>query len=182
MDMLITEYSCELVADHHSHGSGRYGIRIMLTGDISAVFPYLNTALDQTWYDHENRVLIGTGRDYRCAFRPHEIQVAVNADPSTMPGIVGEVVELVNQIWEERDCIVPSFTERKLPPVYDIFKFLPRTNCKQCGYISCLAFAADLRDSKVLLGQCPPMSQPENVGVRQQITALFPSDQTSRGN
>ena len=174
MDRLITEYRCELVADHHSHGSGRYGIRIMLTGDISAVFPYLNTALDQTWYDHENRVLIGTGRDYRCAFRPHEIQVAVNADPSTMPGIVGEVVELVNQIWEERDYILPSFTERKLPPVYDIFKFLPRTNCKACGEETCFNFALKLVAAQATLALCTPLyEQAAFEAQRGQLESLL---------
>ncbi|UCH43828.1 MAG: hypothetical protein JSW16_04640 [Dehalococcoidales bacterium] len=182
MGNLITEYRCELVANPHSHGSGRYGIRVMLTNDISTVFPYLNAVLDGTWYDHENSIFIGMVRRYRCAFRPHEIQVAANADPTTMPLIVSEVVSQVNQVWEERDGIEPSFTERKLPPVYHIFRLLPRTNCKQCGYTTCLAFAADLRDDKVLLQQCPPLSRPENKGIRRQIVALFPSGLETGGN
>ena len=180
MGNLITEYRCELVADHHSHGSGRYGIRVMLTEDISPVFPYLNAVLNNTWYDHENSIFIGMVGRYRCAFRPHEIQVAANADPTTMPLIVSEVVSQVNQVWEDRDGIDPSFIERKLPPVYDIFKLLPRTNCKQCGYTTCLAFSADLRDGRVSLEHCPLMLKPENAGARQQIAALFPSEQATQ--
>jgi len=182
MSNLITEYRCELVPNPHSHGSGRYGIRVMLTGDISPVFPYLNAVLDGTWYDHENSIFIGMVGRYRCAFRHHEIQVAANADPTTMPLIVSEVVNQVNQVWEKRDGIEPSFTERKLPPVYHVFKLLPGTNCKKCGYTTCLAFAADLRDGKVLLRQCPLLSQPENEGIRQQIITLFSSYQMTQGN
>ena len=54
----------------------------MLPGDITTVLPYLNSVFDDTWYDHENRVLIGTGSNRRCAFRPHEIRVATIAEPS----------------------------------------------------------------------------------------------------
>jgi len=176
VDRLITDFRFELVEDHHSHGSGRYGVRVMLPGDISAAFPYLNTMLEDTWYDHENRILIGTGNNRRYAFRPHEIRVAVIADPSKVSYVVGEVVDLVNRVWEERDQITPSFGRSKLPAVYDIFKLLPRTNCKQCGYPSCLALAADLRSDPELLEQCPSLSQVEWTANREQITALFSPD------
>jgi len=58
-DRLITDYRFELVEDHHSAGSGRYGVRIVLPADISACFPYLNAVLDDPVYDHENCILIG---------------------------------------------------------------------------------------------------------------------------
>jgi ArsR family metal-binding transcriptional regulator len=148
----------------------------MLPGDISAAFPYLNTVLDNTWYDHENRVLIGTGNNRRCAFRPHEIRVSVIADTSKASRIASEVVGLVNLIWQERDHIAPRFSRSKLPAVYDIFKLLPWTNCKQCGYPTCLAFAADLCSGVVLLEQCPSLSQVEWAGNREHIAALFSSD------
>jgi len=48
---LITNYQFELVEDHHHPGSGKYSVRIMLPGDISEAFPYLNTVLDDTKYD-----------------------------------------------------------------------------------------------------------------------------------
>lgn len=168
---LINSYEFELVEDHHSHGSGRYGLRIMLPNDISDSFPYLNTILDDTIYDHENGILIGVSNRRRYAFRPHEIQVGM-VDPSKASSIVNEVVALVNRVWEERDSITPSLSERKLPATYDIFKLLPRTNCKQCGYPSCLAFAAEVRSQAVPLEQCSLLSQPEYLSNREQIVAL----------
>jgi hypothetical protein len=56
---LITNYQFRLVEDHHPTGSGRYGVRIILPDDIIASFPYLNTVLDDTLYDHENCILTG---------------------------------------------------------------------------------------------------------------------------
>ncbi|MBN2137160.1 MAG: acetyl-CoA decarbonylase/synthase complex subunit gamma [Sedimentisphaerales bacterium] len=40
----------------------------------------------------------------------------------------------------------------------DIFKLLPKTNCKKCGMPTCLAFAMALAQKKVKLDDCPDAS------------------------
>jgi acetyl-CoA decarbonylase/synthase complex subunit gamma len=40
----------------------------------------------------------------------------------------------------------------------EIFKLLPKTNCKKCGQPTCLAFAMALAQKKVSLDQCPDAS------------------------
>ncbi|MEW6102869.1 MAG: acetyl-CoA decarbonylase/synthase complex subunit gamma [bacterium] len=37
----------------------------------------------------------------------------------------------------------------------EIFKHLPKTNCKECGFPTCLAFAMQLASSKVEVSKCP---------------------------
>ncbi len=39
-----------------------------------------------------------------------------------------------------------------------IYKLLPKTNCKDCGYPTCLAFAMKLAAQQVELGDCPHVS------------------------
>ncbi|MGA2269596.1 MAG: acetyl-CoA decarbonylase/synthase complex subunit gamma [Bryobacteraceae bacterium] len=39
-----------------------------------------------------------------------------------------------------------------------IFKLLPNTNCRECGYPTCLAFAMKLAAGKESLDKCPPAS------------------------
>jgi len=41
----------------------------------------------------------------------------------------------------------------------DIFKLLPRTNCKDCGIPTCLAFAMQLAAGKIELEKCPHVSE-----------------------
>ncbi|MBN2072551.1 MAG: acetyl-CoA decarbonylase/synthase complex subunit gamma [Actinobacteria bacterium] len=41
----------------------------------------------------------------------------------------------------------------------DIFKKLPKTNCKDCGFPTCLAFAMQLAAGKVELEKCPHVSE-----------------------
>jgi ArsR family metal-binding transcriptional regulator len=172
-DNIITDYQHELIEDHHSFGSGRYGLRVMLPMDISPAFPYLNAVLDDTIYDHENSILIGFSNRKRYAFRPHEIQLGMVADPSDVSGIIKEVVDLVNRVWKDRKSIEPNLTERKIPPVFEIYQMLPRTNCKECGYPTCLAFAADLRNGKVTPEDCIKLSKPEFQESREKINSIF---------
>jgi ArsR family metal-binding transcriptional regulator len=172
---LIADYRFELIEDHHSPGSGRYGVRVILSADISASFPYLNTVLDDALYDHENSILIGVNNRRRYAFRPKEIQVGMVKDPSEASSIVDEVIRLVNQVWEDHGRITPSLRECKLPAVYDIYKLLPGTNCKECGYSTCLACAADIRNGVISLERCPLLSKPEYAQNREKMRTLFSS-------
>ncbi len=41
----------------------------------------------------------------------------------------------------------------------EIFKLLPKTNCKKCGLPTCLAFAMALAQKRVKLDDCPDVSQ-----------------------
>ncbi len=45
----------------------------------------------------------------------------------------------------------------------DIFKLLPKTNCKKCGCPTCLAFAMKLAQKQTSLDQCPDVSEVSKV-------------------
>ncbi len=173
---LITDYSFELVEDHHNPGSGRYGVRVNIPFDIGIAFPYLNAILEDSIYDHENKILIGMGNGKRYAFRSHEIDLGMAADPQKASEMAKDAIEFVNGVWADRDNITPSFKERKKPPAFEIYKMLPGNNCKECGYATCLAFAADLRAGTVALDKCTMLLKSEYSDTREKIIALFSSD------
>jgi ArsR family metal-binding transcriptional regulator len=41
--------------------------------------------------------------------------------------------------------------------VMEILKQLPRTNCRECGEVTCMAFAAKLAKAEVPLEDCKPL-------------------------
>jgi len=180
MEELITDYNCELAEAGCAPGSGFYALKVTLRRDISAVLPYLNALFENTRYDHDNRILICEMNNRGYAFRSLDIRVSGIVDVSDVPQVAKEVVDRVNQVWRERDQITPSYLERKLPTVIDIYQLLPRTNCKQCGYITCLAFAAELRTDPGLLAQCPPLLQSEYARNREDLEALFSPGEVSQ--
>ena len=51
-----------------------------------------------------------------------------------------------------------------------IFKLLPKTNCKECGLPTCLAFAMALAQKKTELGKCPHASEDAKVALAEAAT------------
>ncbi len=49
-----------------------------------------------------------------------------------------------------------SEKSKKLSPL-EVYNLLPKTNCKECGYPSCIAFATNLLLGKNKLEDCPPL-------------------------
>jgi len=49
----------------------------------------------------------------------------------------------------------------------DIFKLLPKTNCKECGEPTCLAFAMKLAAGKAELSACPHVSEEAKVKLEE---------------
>ncbi|MHA1336398.1 MAG: (Fe-S)-binding protein, partial [Promethearchaeota archaeon] len=43
----------------------------------------------------------------------------------------------------------------------DLYKYLPKTNCKKCGKPTCMAFALALLQGQVKVDDCPPLLEPK---------------------
>ena len=49
----------------------------------------------------------------------------------------------------------------------EIYKLLPKTNCRECGQASCLAFAVAVMQGQMSLGDCPYVPDAEKAEVRR---------------
>lgn len=61
---------------------------------------------------------------------------------------------------------------RDLSPI-DVYKLLPRTNCKVCGEENCIAFAAKLVNRETTIEKCPPLLTRENQAAYKQLKELL---------
>ena len=50
---------------------------------------------------------------------------------------------------------------KELSPI-DVYKLLPKTNCKECGQENCMAFATKIVNREVNIDDCPPLHKKEN--------------------
>jgi len=173
MEELIQDYDIELSEPPCIPGSPRWAAKAHLRRDIGDVLPYLNAKLRNCQYNHEARALIWKNGERRYAFRPFEISAAPVEDNEEARTVIAEVVKLVNQVWQERDSITPNFTEKEPPRVLDIYRLLPKTNCKKCGYATCMAYATALREGETTVECCPPLSEPSNMGKREELQQLL---------
>ena len=50
---------------------------------------------------------------------------------------------------------------KELSPI-DVYKLLPKTNCKECGVENCMAFATKIVNREITIDQCKPLLKKEN--------------------
>ena len=71
----------------------------------------------------------------------------------------------------QQDIMQPG--KAKLNMGFILHKFLPRTDCRECGKRTCLAFAIELAKGKCQPDECPILNQPESAANRQALAKLL---------
>jgi acetyl-CoA decarbonylase/synthase complex subunit gamma len=61
---------------------------------------------------------------------------------------------------------------KELSPI-DVYKLLPKTNCKECGEKNCMAFATKLVSRDVSLENCPPLLTKKHRKAYKQLMELL---------
>jgi ArsR family metal-binding transcriptional regulator len=144
--------------------------------DISPVFPYLNAELGGWDYDQRNQVLLlklSAGK--WITLHAHEIAIRGIRDLEESHALLNWITGQVNDIYERRDQIEPRYTSQAGLKVMEILKLLPMTNCKACGYATCMAYAAALREGEISLNDCPPVWQAAYQEKREKLQTYLMS-------
>jgi ArsR family metal-binding transcriptional regulator len=107
-------------------------------------------------------------------FQPDKVMITQVASVEEGLALLQATCDLLNQCWEHRDTIQPVKTARRAPRPLDIWTLLPQTNCKQCGELTCMAFACALLLNRQTPNSCRPMvSDPAFAGRQAQLNALI---------
>ena len=128
-----------------------------LDEDVSAVLPYLNSVLGG--FDNVQDPPSVTFKVHGKLITVQGRRIAVNAlkDEAEARKIVEWLKREINDAWENRERIVPSFKGAPRPQLIEILKLLPKTNCRQCGEETCLVFAARIAEGAKGAEACPPL-------------------------
>ncbi len=158
---LIQNFAMKLITPDCFPGADWYRTYLHLYNDISEALPYLNAELKGAKYDHNVKILMWMSNNKKYAFRPHEIVIAPVESMEESQILAENIISTVNDIWSRKEKIVPNFQGKAPPPnVLDIYKLTPKTNCRECG-LTCMAFAAALRDDPSKLSLCPSFLKEE---------------------
>jgi len=85
------------------------------------------------------------------------------------PAICYKIASKLSQ--PQQDILQPG--KSKLAMGLILHKFLPKTNCRECGKRTCLAFAIELARGKCRLEECPMLDQPDFAADRLAVTKLL---------
>ena len=69
-------------------------------------------------------------------------------------------IEFLNDVANQKKNIRPNYDQIKSIPIIEILKILPKTNCRKCGYLTCMAFAAAIMKGKAGTDKCPDLALP----------------------
>jgi ArsR family metal-binding transcriptional regulator len=87
--------------------------------------------------------------------------------------LMGAVCDLLNQTWERRAEIEPRSEERRTPRPLDVYALLPQTNCRQCGEVTCMAFAFALLETRRRIDECTPLAGAHTAEQRAALRSLL---------
>jgi len=130
-----------------------------LDQDITEVLPYLNAVLGGYQYFKEPPALTLKTHGKLITLHPREIAINALRDEEQADKILEWLKHEINETWEKRDGIEPSFETPEKPKVFEILKLLPRTNCRECGQPTCMVFAVQVAEGSKDPEDCPPLSQ-----------------------
>ena len=176
MKPLIDHYELEVFTPPCEPGAERFSAIAHLTTDIREVFPYLNATLRGAVYQPEVPALQWRKAGHYVTFQPNQIAVSNVEDREAAIKEVEGLIKLVNRTWERREEIEPSYETRRRPTALELYKLLPRTNCKACGEPTCFVFANKLAAGQVELERCTPLAEPQYAEQRAKLAELLAVD------
>jgi ArsR family metal-binding transcriptional regulator len=153
--MLLHEYTKEMFRPKCNPNFQSVHCVAHLEDDISEVLPYLNTELGGSNYTQAPPSLTLRIHGKLIALHAREIFVNALEDEEQAEKILHWLKKEINEAWEKREEIEPSFEAPAVPQMMEILRLLPRTNCGECREPTCTVFA--LRAAEGVKGpeHCP---------------------------
>ena len=142
--------------------------RFELDGDLGPLFPYINAVAQRAQYYEKPVYIKFVFAERLCAFYPDRGAFTPVRDLAEAMDFLPRLLDFLSDVARRAPDLVPNHKKYKPTSAVDIFRLLPGTNCRACGYATCMAFAAALSRRHTDLSQCPHLTLPV------EETATFP--------
>jgi len=167
--MLLKNYTMQITRAECRPETQTVHCTARLEQNIGKVIPYLNAVLGGYTYIKEPPSV--TFRSQGKLISVHADHIAINAlqDAEEAEKILQWLKREINEAWEKRESITPSYEAAPRPQVVQIIRLLPKTNCKKCGQPTCIVFASLAAEGGKGAEACPALS-PE---AREQLATYL---------
>ncbi|MDL2237973.1 hypothetical protein LJC56_09125 [Christensenellaceae bacterium OttesenSCG-928-K19] len=145
----------------------------MTDNDLTDILPYMNTALENPNYQANSQSLVFKEGIVGFTLKGNQINITRFVNKTELLELLDWVKELVNAIDESKDSITPNYKSKTIVPTLTIYNMLPKTNCKECGESTCMAFAAKLNKFDAEIGDCPQLLKTENTALKEKLEKAF---------
>ena len=131
-----------------------------LNSDVSALFPYINAvAEDAIFYERPDYIKFNLD-GVLCGLHPIDGSAGLFENTLQAHEFIERLTAFVNELHQRKGSIRPNHRRYRHVPVLEIFGLLPKSNCRDCGYPTCMAFAAALSRREADPAQWTGLGQP----------------------
>lgn len=147
------------------HQSGTRGDNLLfahfrLKQDISRLFPYINAVATSASFFPKLPFIRFVLDGFCCGLHPDHGISASFADRQQALIFMERLLDFLHNLNRRRHHLEPNYRAWNPVPILHIYKVLPGTNCRACGFPSCLAFAAALSRQQTRPEHCPGFGRP----------------------
>jgi ArsR family metal-binding transcriptional regulator len=148
------------MASPEAYGRFSVGAIFCFEEDISELFPYINAVAK----DAELHKLLEMVRfvfdEVYCVAYPERLMASPLKDKDHAKKFRGKISDFLNNIIDNIHKIIPKFKVFQNISVIDILQLLPKNNCKECGFKTCMSFAAMVSKQRTPPSKCPYVGLP----------------------
>ena len=157
--MLLKSYKKEIFRPKCNPGFQSVHCIAHLDQDVGAVIPYLNAELGGFEFFRDPPAVTFKLQGKIIAVHANEIAVNALRDEEEAEKIIQWLQREINDVWERREEIEPSYEGAPKPVVLEILKLLPRqTGCRKCGQPTCMVFATLVAQGIKGPDDCPELT------------------------
>ncbi len=144
-----------------------------LSTNVAELMPYINGTISSAVYNREAGWI--TFRMGEKIVTLYDRKVAVTKLLNEMDAYetLDIIKNTINEIEAGKDRITPSTETKKMPTPLDIYKMLPKKNCRECGEMTCLSFAGKVLTGQTKLEKCKILDEPIYEKEKRKLEDIF---------
>jgi len=137
-----------------------------VVGDFTHLFPFIQAVAHGAVHYESPEYIQFKMDDVLCDLYPPDMVVSrLFCGKEQALEFAHRLIEFLNDLEARRSQIKPDYRKYRRLHVPEILRCLPMTNCGECGFRTCLAFAAAVSRRRAVLMMCPDFPEPARARI-----------------
>ncbi len=143
--------------------------------DFRRVMPYLARLIPgATYSERDEWISFKKGQKIITVYGDGFVTMAYIRDKMEAMEILKDIEEKARKAWEKREQIDISKPVKRAVSPLDVYSYLPKTNCRECGEQTCMAFAVKLLNGEKDIRDCKPLFREKKyAGIREALADML---------
>ena len=148
-------------------GSEEWKLTCEVSKNLSDFLSYLNGYIKKGIHDPKANTFVFTFENHKVSVTNDKVMIARIKSQDEGKKLAQKVIDFLNEVYAKKDEITPDFERREPPKAIDIYKLLPKTNCRKCGEPTCFVFATKLSQGDHEIEDCVELNEEQKETIRK---------------